>query len=116
MLDSRKMEFGMQIAFFICIYPQKVVHLQSKSKNNNTMANLQSMFDYYLQNQDEFVKMYNGKYLVLTDDGVQSAYDTKDEAYSVAVQRYGIGNFIIQLCTEGTDAYTQTFHSRVIYA
>lgn len=80
------------------------------------MANLQSMFDYYLQNQDELVKQYNGQFLVITQDGVQGAFASKEEAYFDAAKKYGVGNFILQLCTEGDDAYTQTFHSRVIYA
>lgn len=80
------------------------------------MANLQSMFEYYLQNQEELVKQYNGNFLVITKDGVQGAYATKDEAYFAASKQFGVGNFILQLCTEGDNAYTQTFHSRVIYA
>ena len=80
------------------------------------MANLQSFFDYYLQNQHDLVQKYNGKYLVIKDNDVVGVYDNEADAYFDSEEKYGLGNFIIQLCTEGNDAYTQTFSSRVIFA
>lgn len=80
------------------------------------MADLGKMFQYYLTHQNELVKQYNGKYLVIKDDEVVGVYDTESDAYFESVEKYGLGNFLIQLCTEGTSAYTQTFSSRVIFA
>lgn len=80
------------------------------------MATLQEMFQFYLDNQNELVKQYDGKYLVIKDNAVVGVYNTEAEAYFESEEKYGLGNFLIQLCTEGNDAYTQTFSSRVIFA
>ncbi len=80
------------------------------------MEKAKSLFEYYLSHQNELVSKYNGKYLVITDDGVVGSFDSEDTAYFDAVDKYGLGNFIIQYCTEGTEAYTQTFTSRVKFA
>ena len=34
------------------------------------------------------------------------AYDDENTAYFEAEAKYGLGNFILQLCTPGKDAYT----------
>lgn len=80
------------------------------------MADLKELFQYYLKHQEELVKQYNGKFLVIKDDKVVGVYDTEADAYFESEEKYGLGNFLIQLCTEGTGAYTQTFSSRVIFA
>lgn len=80
------------------------------------MATLQEMFQFYLDNQNELVKQYDGKYLVIKDNAVVGVYNTEAEAYFESEEKYGLGNFLIQLCTEGNEAYTQTFSSRVIFA
>ena len=79
------------------------------------MADLKELFKYYLDHQEELVKDYNGKYLVITDFKVAGAYNNESEAYFDAVAKYGLGNFILQLCTPGEEGYTSTFHSRVIF-
>lgn len=70
---------------------------------------IDELFEYYLQNQDALVEKYDGKYLVITKDGVAGAYDTQEEGYAVALRDYGKGNFMLQLCTEGDSAYSQRF-------
>lgn len=77
---------------------------------------LKELFQWYLDNQAELVKKYNGRYLVIKDNSVVGDYALEDIALKEASEKYGLGNFIIQLCTPGDDAYTQTFHSRVIFA
>ena len=80
------------------------------------MCTAKQLFDYYLAHQDELVSKYSGKFIVLKDDGVAGSYDSEDEAYFDAVEKYGLGNFIIQYCSEGAKDYTQTFTSRVKFA
>lgn len=63
-------------------------------------------FQYYLDNQDRFVKLYNGKILVITDNGVELTYDNFTEAYFEAKEKIGLGNFILQKCSPGTYDYT----------
>lgn len=70
------------------------------------MSHLEKLFQWYLNNQSELVEKYNGKYLVIKDCQVVDTYDDENTAYFAAVGKYGLGNFIIQLCTPGTDAYT----------
>jgi hypothetical protein len=78
------------------------------------MEPLERLFNYYLDNQSDLVKQYDGKYIVLVDDHVVGAFDDMDGAYNFASSNYEFGKFLIQLCTPGDEAYTQTFHSRVI--
>lgn len=69
-------------------------------------------FLYYLAHQDELVRQYNGKVIVLHNHEVVGAYSTRSEAYWAAVKRFPLGTFCIQLCTPGTEAYTIRAHSR----
>ena len=80
-------------------------------------AVLNKEFRYYLDNQDEFVKMYNGKYLVIKDDAVVETFDTEDDAYFASIKKYEPGTFMIQKCSPGDKDYTQQFHNNnVIFA
>ncbi len=76
---------------------------------------LEKEFKYYLENQDELVKKYNGKYLVIIEEELVQAYDTEKEAYFDSNKKYEQGTFLIQLCEEGERSYTQTYHSRVTF-
>lgn len=80
------------------------------------MSMIQELFKYYLENQDELVKQYNGKYIIITADGVKGAFDSLKEGYDTALNNFGKGNFMLQLCTEGDGAYSQRFStSRVSF-
>lgn len=76
---------------------------------------LNEEFNYYLEHQDELLDKYNGKYLVIKNSEVVGSYDTIAEAYTEATKLYRVGTFLIQHCTPGKKAYTQTFHSRVSF-
>lgn len=77
------------------------------------MSNLKKEFDYYLKNQKQLVKKYEGKYLVIKDQTVVGDFDSELDAYAFATERYEPGSFLIQPCLPGEDSYTQTFYSRV---
>lgn len=77
------------------------------------MATLQEMFQFYLDNQNELVKQYDGKYLVIKDNAVVGVYDNESDAYFESEEKYGLGNFLLQKCSEGDKDYSATFHSRV---
>lgn len=72
---------------------------------------LENEFKYYIDNQNELLKQYNGKHIVIKDKTVQGAYDTFEKALSEATAKFKLGTFIIQLCTPGEEAYTRTFHT-----
>ncbi len=77
---------------------------------------IEALFRYYLDNQDSLVKEYDGKYIIITKDGVLGAYDTVKDGYDTALSRFGRGNFMLQLCTPGDGAYSQRyFTSRVAF-
>ena len=75
---------------------------------------IKELFQYYIDNQNRLVQEYNGKYLVITAQGVGAAFDTEPQAYYAGKASYGLGNFIVQLCMPGEEAYSQHFYSPVI--
>lgn len=76
---------------------------------------LKKEFEYYLKNQDELVKKYAGRYIVIKDETVIGDYKTTTEALEEAKKKYKEGTFLIQLCIPGKESYTQTYHSRVSF-
>lgn len=77
---------------------------------------LKDLYLWYIENQKELSKKYEGKYLVIKDNSVVDVFSDKQKALDEASNKYGLGNFIIQLCSTEEDSYTQTYHSRVIFA
>ncbi|MDR2840908.1 MAG: hypothetical protein LBV75_06550 [Paludibacter sp.] len=77
---------------------------------------LEKEFEYYLKNQDALVKNYNNKFIVIVGESVVGAYETYADAYFSSIKTLELGTFLIQKCTEGEEAYTQHFHSRVAFA
>lgn len=76
---------------------------------------LKKDFDFFLNNQNELVKKYNNQYLVIVNQVVVGAYNSFEEALKESIKDHKIGTFLIQKCTSGVSAYTQTFHSRVSF-
>jgi len=74
---------------------------------------LEKEFEYYLENQDEFVRRYKGKILVIKNRKVIGSYNTELEAVEKTSEKEELGTFLVQKCEPGKDSYTQTFHSRV---
>ena len=77
---------------------------------------LEKEFTYYLKNQDELVKEYSGKVLVIKDCKVIGAYSTDQEAIEETQKEHELGTFLVQKCEPGEDSVTQVFHSRVAFA
>lgn len=76
---------------------------------------LENEFNYYLGHQDELVKQYNGKFLVIKADKILGAYDTELEAIEQTSKTVKLGTFLIQKCEPGKASYTQNYHSRVAF-
>ena len=74
---------------------------------------VKSQFDYYRKNQDEIVRQYDGKALVIKNFRVEAAFDTIGEAYLFAKANFEPGTFLIQKCSPGDKDYSAAFHSRV---
>jgi hypothetical protein len=76
---------------------------------------LKEEFKYYLDHQDELVKKFNGKYVVIRDKQVIGSYDSELNAIMETTKKYELGTFLVQKCEPGTSNYTQTYHSRVAF-
>lgn len=77
---------------------------------------LEKEFKYYLDNQKELLKKYSGRVIVIVGEKVIDDYSTEVEAYTETIKTHKVGTFLLQLCVPGKDSYTQTFHSRAIFA
>lgn len=80
------------------------------------MNPLKKEFEFYLKNQEKLLKEHDGKYLVIKDSAVKGSFNSFEEAVAWASEQYELGSFLVQHCTPGNEAYTQTFHSRVVFA
>jgi len=69
-------------------------------------------FNYYLEHQNELLKKYNNRFLVIIEEKVVDDFATLEEAAEQTAKKYKLGTFLIQKCTEGDSAYTATFYSR----
>ena len=76
---------------------------------------LEKEFKYYLNNQSELVKKYNGKFLVIKEEQVIGVHDSESVAFFETKKEHEEGTFLIQFCESGDESYTQSFHSRVVF-
>ena len=72
-------------------------------------------FQYYLDNQSDLVKKYDGRYIVIVGEKVVGDYDDYSQALSNSLKNYEMGTFLVQKCSPGYKDYTLTFHSRVAF-
>jgi len=75
---------------------------------------LEKEFKYYLDNQDEFVKKFNGRFIVIKGNTILGNYSSEIEALSETRKKHEMGTFLIQHVTPGQGSYTETYHSRVV--
>lgn len=77
---------------------------------------LEKEFKYYLDHQKELLKKYGEKYIYIVGEEVVGPFDNQFDAYLQAIKKHKEGTFLIQLCSQGDESYTQTFHSRVVFS
>ena len=63
-------------------------------------------FNYFIAHQEELVKKYSNKTLILKGEEVIGAFDSPLHAYIFAKDKYAPGSYMLQRCISGTDAYT----------
>jgi hypothetical protein len=63
-------------------------------------------FLWYKSHQDELVKRYDTKYLLIYEYAVRGAYDTFIDAVFAGRQQYVSGKFVVQRCSQGNKDYT----------
>lgn len=78
---------------------------------------LEQEFKYYLEHQEEFLKKYSGRYIIIKD--LQVVGDAKNEIdailYAKDVLKLKLGTFLVQECRPGKESYTAVFHSHVLF-
>lgn len=72
-------------------------------------------FEFYLANQDDMVAKYDGKVVVIKGCEVLGVYDSELSAVTETRKHHERGSFLVQRVSEGDEAYTATFHSRVAF-
>ena len=80
------------------------------------MMTLEKEFKYYLDNQKQLIKDYQGKYLVVKNEQVIDAYGSQEEAIQETMKTHQLGTFLVQYVQADGKNILQTFHSRVIFA
>ena len=80
------------------------------------MTALQKEFEYYLANQDDLVAKYNGKVIVIKDAEVVGVYEDELTAVTEIKKGHELGTFLVQRVSPGSESYSQTFHSRVVFS
>jgi hypothetical protein len=74
---------------------------------------LEKEFQYYLKNQAELVRKYDGKFVVIKNREVIGVYTDEMEAIMETQKTEELGTFLVQRVAPGSAAHTQVFHSRV---
>lgn len=77
-------------------------------------VSLEKEFEFYLKNQGEFARKYNGKYIVIKNQEVIGVFESEIEAVEKTSANHELGTFLVQKCEPGKESYTQTYHSRVV--
>lgn len=62
------------------------------------MLELEKQYQYYLDHEAEFLKEYEGKFMIISDNLTIKCFDSKKEAYAYGVENLGLGNFLLQEC------------------
>lgn len=78
---------------------------------------LEDEFKYFKENHEYLFEKYPNKYLVIQNKSVVETADSFEKAL-IAANHNGLelGTFLVQLCSKGEEGFTQSYHSRVIFA
>lgn len=76
---------------------------------------LDKEYNFFLKNRDHLVKQYKNKFIVIKNEEVVGTYDTEAEAYVKSIEKYNLGEFLIQKCLPEKEIPPQVFHSRVAF-
>ena len=67
--------------------------------------------EWYIANQQELAKKYNGKILLIVDQKLVKAFDNMEQAYTEASKSYIAGTYTLQPCSPDSDSYTLMLYS-----
>jgi hypothetical protein len=80
--------------------------MDPKSEGINVPDSLKKNLDWYIANQKELAAKYNGKILLIVDQGLVKAFDDMAGAYTEASKSYPAGTFTLQPCSPDAESYT----------
>lgn len=72
---------------------------------------LERAYEFYLHNQEELVKKYLGKLIVIREEEVLGVYDSYSEAANATYPHYKRGTVLFQEVREDESENTVTFFS-----
>ena len=75
---------------------------------------LKPELDFYIENQGDLLKRYNGRCIVIKGKTVIGDYSSEVEALRETLKTERPGTFLVQRCEPGSP--TQSYHSRVAFA
>lgn len=78
------------------------------------IVTIDEQIEYFNDNIRYLVSNYNHKYIVVKDKTVVGCYDSLTEGYFDAVEKYGLGTFLLRYVTNEKDFYTVTLSPRLI--
>ncbi len=67
------------------------------------MCQLQKQYDFFRRNKSSLLEDHKDKYLIISEQLEVKAFDTISEAYSYGAKTYGLGQFLLQECSEDAD-------------
>jgi len=70
--------------------------------------------EYFRANQNELCNKYRGLVLLLQNATVINAFNTLREASDKGKELFGYGNYSIQPCVEGEEAYSMECYSPMV--
>jgi len=73
---------------------------------------LEQEFKFYIENQNDLVKNYQGKYLIIKDQQIKGSFDSKTDAYFSGKENFEFGTFLIQKCEPGNMQFSQTYYTQ----
>ena len=75
------------------------------------MDRLREQFEYYRDNQNEFVCKYDGRVIALKDNIVLGVYDDEFIAVSETEKEHELGTFIVQKVSLDEEVNAVTFYT-----
>ncbi len=77
---------------------------------------LKKEFEYFLANKETLNKQYGGKYIVIKNQEIIGVFDSEIDAVEQTSQKEQMGTFLVQKCDPRGNSFTQTYHSKAIFA
>lgn len=78
-------------------------------------ANISELFHWYKEYQAELLAKHQGRFLVITADGVYADYASDERAFFAVTGILKTGSFVILRCSQGDTDTTARFSSRVAF-